>query len=36
MALTPDEFYAHALAGADAQQRLPLARMTEWEINPFE
>ncbi len=36
MALTPDEFYAHALAGADAQQRLPLARMTEWEISPFE
>ena len=36
MALTPDEFYAHALAAADAEQRLPLARMTGWDISPFE
>lgn len=36
MALSPDEFYAHALAAADDGQRLPLARMTEWEISPFE
>lgn len=36
MALTPDEFYHHALAAADAEARLPLARMTGWEISPFE
>lgn len=36
MALTPDEFYEHALAAADAERRLPLSRMTEWEISPFE
>ena len=36
MALTPQEFYAHALAAADAEGRLPLARMTEWGISPFE
>jgi hypothetical protein len=36
MALTPDEFYDHARAAADAEQRLPLARMTGWEISPFE
>lgn len=31
-----DDFYAHALAAADAERRLPLARMTGWEISPFE
>ncbi len=36
MALRPDEFYEHALAAADAEGRLPLARMTGWEISPFE
>ncbi|CUR54909.1 conserved hypothetical protein [metagenome] len=36
MALDPDEFYAHALAASDEEQRLPLARMTMWEISPFE
>jgi hypothetical protein len=36
MALTPEEFYAHALAAADGQGRLPLARMTGWDISPFE
>jgi diadenosine tetraphosphate (Ap4A) HIT family hydrolase len=36
MALRPDEFYAHALAAADAARRLPLARMTGWDISPFE
>jgi diadenosine tetraphosphate (Ap4A) HIT family hydrolase len=36
MAMPPDEFYAHALAAADAAQRLPLARMTGWDISPFE
>ncbi|HEY3737304.1 MAG TPA: hypothetical protein VGL26_07645 [Jatrophihabitans sp.] len=36
MALTPREFYAHALAAADEEGRLPLARMTEWDISPFQ
>jgi hypothetical protein len=36
MALRPDEFYERALAAADGEHRLPLARMTEWEISPFE
>jgi hypothetical protein len=36
MALTPEQFHAHALAAADADGRLPLARMTEWDISPFE
>ena len=36
MPLSPDEFYAHALATADIERRLPLSRMTGWEISPFE
>ena len=36
MALRPDEFYDHALAAADAERRLPLSRMTGWDISPFE
>jgi len=36
MALRPDEFYDHALTAADGERRLPLARMTEWGISPFE
>jgi hypothetical protein len=36
MALTPEEFYRHALAATDSEDRLPLARMTGWEISPFE
>lgn len=36
MALRPEEFYEHALAAADGDRRLPLARMTEWDICPFE
>jgi diadenosine tetraphosphate (Ap4A) HIT family hydrolase len=36
MALRPDEFYAHALAAADDERRLPLARMTMWDVSPFE
>src|SRR4051812_42002186 len=36
MALTPEQFYDHALAVADSDNRLPLARMTEWDISPFE
>ena len=36
MALRPDEFHAHALAATAAEHRLPLSRMTEWDISPFE
>ncbi|WP_436526908.1 hypothetical protein [Actinoplanes sp. HUAS TT8] len=36
MALRPDEFYERALAATDDEQRLPLARMTMWDISPFE
>jgi hypothetical protein len=36
MALAPDEFYEHALAAADSERRLPLSRMTGWDISPFE
>jgi hypothetical protein len=36
MALSPDEFYARARAVGDADGRLPLARMTGWDISPFE
>ncbi|MFI1989445.1 hypothetical protein [Actinoplanes sp. NPDC020271] len=36
MALRPDEFHEHALAATDADRRLPLSRMTMWEISPFE
>ena len=36
MALRPDEFYDQAVAAADGEGRLPLARMTGWEISPFE
>jgi diadenosine tetraphosphate (Ap4A) HIT family hydrolase len=36
MPLSPDEFYAHAIAAADEEQRLPLSRMTGWDISPFE
>jgi diadenosine tetraphosphate (Ap4A) HIT family hydrolase len=36
MPLSPDDFYAHALAAADDEQRLPLSRMTGWDISPFE
>ncbi|MGC4985808.1 hypothetical protein ACLQ18_35160 [Streptomyces sp. DT193] len=36
MALRPDEFYDHARAAADGELRLSLARMTSWEISPFE
>jgi diadenosine tetraphosphate (Ap4A) HIT family hydrolase len=36
MALPPDEFYDHAVAAADDEHRLPLARMTGWDISPFE
>jgi len=36
MALRPEEFYEHAIAVADGDRRLPLARMTGWDISPFE
>lgn len=36
MALTPEDFHARALAAADAEGRLPLGRMTEWDVSPFE
>ena len=36
MPLTPDEFFRYALAHADEDRRLPLARMTGWDISPFE
>jgi diadenosine tetraphosphate (Ap4A) HIT family hydrolase len=36
MAMTPDEFFEHALAAADSEQRLPLSRMTSWDVAPFE
>lgn len=36
MPLTPDEFYRHAAAAADQDGRLPLSRMTGWDISPFE
>lgn len=36
MALTAEEFYRHALAVTDGEQRLPLSRMTGWDISPFE
>jgi hypothetical protein len=36
MALRPDEFHDHARAASDSEGRLSLARMTGWEISPFE
>lgn len=36
MALTPEEFYQHAIEAADGERRLALARMTGWDISPFE
>ena len=36
MPLSPEEFYTHAVAAADDEQRLPLSRMTGWDISPFE
>jgi diadenosine tetraphosphate (Ap4A) HIT family hydrolase len=36
MPLTPDKFYARALAHADAEGRLPMPEQTMWEIFPFE
>ena len=36
MALRPDEFYDRAVSIADTERRLPLARMTGWDVSPFE
>jgi diadenosine tetraphosphate (Ap4A) HIT family hydrolase len=36
MALTPEQFHRRALDVADSDGRLPLARMTDWDISPFE
>lgn len=34
--MTPEEFYARALAHADGESRLPLPEQSMWEIFPFE
>ena len=34
--MRPEEFYAHAMRTADAEARLPLSRMTGWDVFPFE
>jgi hypothetical protein len=34
--MSPEEFYAHAMRAADTQGRLPLSRMTAWDVFPFE
>jgi len=34
--MSPDEFYSRAMRAADQSGRLPLSRMTGWEIFPFE
>lgn len=34
--MSPEEFYQHAVAAADVEQRLSLSRMTGWDISPFE
>jgi diadenosine tetraphosphate (Ap4A) HIT family hydrolase len=36
MPLSPEEFYSQAITAADDEHRLPLSRMTDWDISPFE
>jgi hypothetical protein len=36
MPVNPEEFYARAIRAADAEGRLPLSRMTAWDVFPFE
>jgi hypothetical protein len=36
MPMSPEEFYAHVMKAADAGGRLPLSRMTGWDVFPFE
>jgi hypothetical protein len=34
--MSPADFHAYAMRAADADGRLPLSRMTTWEVFPFE
>jgi hypothetical protein len=34
--MSSEDFYAHCLAAADSEHRLPLSRMTSWNVAPFE
>jgi hypothetical protein len=34
--MSPEEFYAHAMRAAGPDGRLPLSRMTGWDVFPFE
>jgi diadenosine tetraphosphate (Ap4A) HIT family hydrolase len=36
MPLSPDDFHQRVMRAADAEGRLPLSRMTGWEVFPFE
>ena len=36
MPLTPEDFFEQAIDAADHEGRLPLSRMTGWEVFPFE
>jgi hypothetical protein len=36
MPLSPEDFFEHALSAADSEGRMPLSRMTGWEVFPFE
>jgi hypothetical protein len=36
MPLSPEDFHANVVREADAEGRLPLSRMTGWEVFPFE
>jgi hypothetical protein len=36
MPMSPEEFYAYVMRAADADGRLPLSRMTAWDVFPFE
>jgi diadenosine tetraphosphate (Ap4A) HIT family hydrolase len=34
--MSPEEFHANAMRAADAEGRLPLSRVTGWDVFPFE
>jgi hypothetical protein len=36
MPMSPEDFHAYAMQAADAEGRLPLSRMTAWDVFPFE
>ncbi len=36
MPMSPEEYYNYVVAAADDEQRLPLSRMTGWDVSPFE